>query len=230
MLIYKMKKKNNFSLIELLVVTTVLLVIGSMLAPTLSRVFSNAQNTECKVHLKSIHQSISLYVDDNNFYLPGPCEGNPRPYYYDEIKYTKSGELFRRNQRFASFMRYYMDTVDIDGTYRYNPALICPSSADMVDLGEDPRYRPHYDLVNPQGVDKPFGIWKRRDKNGVMQTMEVSKTIDVIENPSDTAALKDVLDKNKTMSSVSDFPVHPEFLENHLYYDGRIESIQNLDF
>lgn len=224
-----MKKRQNFSLVELLVVTTVLLVIGSMLAPTLNRVFSNAQNTECKVHLKSLHQAISIYVDDNNSYLPGPCEGNARPSYYDEIRYNKNGELFRRNQKLASFLRYYMDTVDIDGTYRYNPALICPSSADMAELG-DPIYRPHYNVVNPAGIPKPFGIWKRRNPEGTVLPLEESKTIDIIENPSSTVALKDALDKNKNWESMSDYPVHPEFLENHLYYDGSIESIQNLDF
>jgi prepilin-type N-terminal cleavage/methylation domain-containing protein len=225
-----MMKRQGFSLVELIVVTAVLLVIGSMLAPTLNRVFYNAQNTECKVHLKSLHQAISMYVDDNDNFLPGPCEGNARPYYYDEIRYNKKGELFRRNQRLASFLRGYMETMDIDGTYRYNPALICPSSADIVELGEDARYRPHYNVVNPAGVVKPFGIWKRFNKEGTLLPMEASKSIDVIENPSDTEALKDALDKNKTMDSLSDLPVHPEFLENYLFYDGRIESIQNLTF
>lgn len=65
-----MKKKTNFTIIELIVVITVLVVLASLLSPSLKSAIQTAQQNECSHQMKSIHLGMELYEGDYKSY-PG---------------------------------------------------------------------------------------------------------------------------------------------------------------
>lgn len=221
-MIYRVEKVRAFTMIELLVVVTILLVLGSLLSPTYTKVLENAQTTECKVNIKTVYQAILLYANDNDDFLPGPSGERAGPHYLKRIRYTKDGDLRRRNKRFASFVSPYMESKALDESLNYIPNMICPSNADMTDLAGDPRARAQFNILNPEGVDKPFGDHSRTNNNGKFIEEKQPKQISVIPNPSDSNALKDARDGAARWASIPDFPVHQDFRENVLFFDGSV--------
>ncbi len=59
-----------FSLIELLVVFTIILILAAMFLPVLSRAKSHAQSTMCLNNLKQLQLGWKLYESDNNDWFP----------------------------------------------------------------------------------------------------------------------------------------------------------------
>lgn len=203
-------------------------ILASLVTPSLGKVMSNAVTTHCKVNLKNVYQSTILYGDDYDGYLPGPCRGNAEAYFYREINY-RNGIPARRNQRLSSYLAPYIENKSIDHNYNYIPSLICPASSEE----ESPTpliFRSYYNILKINGIGNPFGLVKRRRDDGSIREMKLSMALRDIVNPSDHAALKDLIDKDKKFENIPDFPVHPEFLENNLFYDGRVESYELVNF
>lgn len=217
-------KTQFFTVIELLIVVSILLVLGSLLSPTYTKVMENAQTTECKVKLKTVFQSILLYVGDNDDHLPGPSGERAGPHFYKNIRYDKNGDLRRRYKRFSHFISPYMDSERLDDQLDYIPNMICPANANMVELAGDPRSRSQFNILNPDGVDKPFGDHSRTNRRGEFIEEKQSLQLSVISNPSDANAMKDARDSNSNFASIPDFPVHQEFRENVLFFDGSVTT------
>jgi type II secretory pathway pseudopilin PulG len=70
--------QSRFSLVELLVVISILAVLMSLLTPSLNKMAFQAGLIGCKNNLKNIHLGLTLYVDDYNEFYP-EFEG-PRKY------------------------------------------------------------------------------------------------------------------------------------------------------
>jgi prepilin-type N-terminal cleavage/methylation domain-containing protein len=60
------KTNKTFSLIELLVVISIMGVLVSLLQPTLKKIATSAQTLTCSQNLHHFFKAIALYVDDNN--------------------------------------------------------------------------------------------------------------------------------------------------------------------
>ena len=72
--------RKCFSLIELLVVISILLVLASMLQPSLKSVMNSAKTLQCLNNLKGLASAVTLYQQDNLDYYPtiphwGPISG-----------------------------------------------------------------------------------------------------------------------------------------------------------
>ncbi|WDE96491.1 prepilin-type N-terminal cleavage/methylation domain-containing protein [Lentisphaera profundi] len=65
------KKKQNFSLIELLVIVAIIGILASLLLPSLSKARKRAKITVCKNNQKQIITAIFMYAEDNKGHLPG---------------------------------------------------------------------------------------------------------------------------------------------------------------
>jgi len=70
--------KAAFTLIELLVVVAIIAILAGLLLPAMGKARSSADSSKCASNLRQIGAAISLYVGDNNGYLPGPLySGQP---------------------------------------------------------------------------------------------------------------------------------------------------------
>lgn len=65
------KSITGFSLIELLVVVSVIAILASLLAPTLSRAKQRGHSAVCKNNLRQISIGVALYADDFGVYPVG---------------------------------------------------------------------------------------------------------------------------------------------------------------
>jgi prepilin-type N-terminal cleavage/methylation domain-containing protein len=69
--------RKAFTLLELLVVITIIAILAAVLASKYSQVKENGWSTRCKANLRSLHQSALNYTTDNGGGYPhaGPWEG-----------------------------------------------------------------------------------------------------------------------------------------------------------
>src|SRR5262245_54222792 len=70
----------GFSLIELLVVITIIAILAGLLLPALSRSKESTQMTKCLSNLRHIGVGIKMYADDNLNTFPPRDNGNSRLY------------------------------------------------------------------------------------------------------------------------------------------------------
>ena len=66
----KMETKQNFTLIELLIVIAIIAILASMLLPALNRSRDLAKSIKCVNNLKQFGIAFSMYTDNYNDYLP----------------------------------------------------------------------------------------------------------------------------------------------------------------
>jgi prepilin-type N-terminal cleavage/methylation domain-containing protein/prepilin-type processing-associated H-X9-DG protein len=97
-------RHRGFTLLELLVVITVMTVLTGILLPVLARARERAQQSTCLSHLRQIGQAHLLYLQDWEEHLPrwwqaGPPRPEPfGPYvYWPErlLPYLRSQDVFR---------------------------------------------------------------------------------------------------------------------------------------
>ncbi len=67
------RKTRDFTLVELLVVTSIISVLAALLLPALNRAHQAAQSLSCGNNYKQIGLAVDLYAGDWADYLPGPC-------------------------------------------------------------------------------------------------------------------------------------------------------------
>ena len=66
-----MRKRAGFTLVELLVVIAIIGLLMAILMPALQRAKDQARDTACRSNLKAVGVRIRMYLDDNNYTMPG---------------------------------------------------------------------------------------------------------------------------------------------------------------
>lgn len=120
-----------FTLVELLVVISVIALLLSILIPVLHKARTQAQKTVCLANLRQAGTALNLYVNDFD-----GCITPPRPYYpdFDRDKYphrfTKTNAVlwqFLLLWKSGIFKENEYDKVYTDPQVRYRSFMHCPS-------------------------------------------------------------------------------------------------------
>jgi len=87
----KLNKTKGFTLVELLVVISVIAMLIGILMPALNKAKAMATRVNCKSNLKQIAVALRIYLDDNRDIMPPACM---RPSINPENKPTIMSFLF----------------------------------------------------------------------------------------------------------------------------------------
>ncbi len=136
--------RDNFSLVELLVVITMLMLLASMLLPTVVRIRREASRTACQGNLRQLGIAYKLFADERGDY--------PTPYF---------NKPFRRSVPIMMHAEEY-DAMRDEYNFDYND-MRCPAAslnhATYTKKNKMPRYGyltyPNYANLNPVGRGKP---------------------------------------------------------------------------
>ncbi len=137
----------GFSIVEMIAVAGIVLVLGAIILPLLSRTQALRDNTVCVSNLRQIGLGIIAYSSDNNSILPGPLSAGQFPY---------RSEVYQLSWHIADYL-------DLDKTASKNRSdvFVCPAYKSFAgrNIANVPVYRVNVKVPmtrSPEGA-APFG-------------------------------------------------------------------------
>jgi prepilin-type N-terminal cleavage/methylation domain-containing protein/prepilin-type processing-associated H-X9-DG protein len=107
-----MKKRNKFTLIELMVVIAIIAVLASLLFPSLSKARGFAKLAVCSNQLAQMGAALALYQTDNDMTIPRPRESGK----YKQLNWVGTpgeGEISRNENRYLNPYLGYESVTDV---------------------------------------------------------------------------------------------------------------------
>lgn len=167
------RSESGFTVIELLVVITIIGILASMLLPTLQKARERARQTRCIVNLKQIYTGIIQYANDYHDYIVpvwvGPSDGRT---WEDILKpYVKAGpnRWYRRRKDHSSFYYcklFYYPTRWAMGHKQSNSGYASNYSPSIFSLRLPKEVRGY--LNHPWAGLKKFSDFKYQDRIGIL--------------------------------------------------------------
>ena len=133
-----------FTLVELLVVITIIAILAAIIVPVMGKVTETANATKCVSNLRQIATAIGAYSGDNDDALPGPLSlaQYPRPGANAE---ALPGSLITK---LAKYLQMPTTSADPASSDRFNP-MLCPSYEKAVLRKDGPSF-----LINPDQISQ----------------------------------------------------------------------------
>ena len=113
-----MRKRDAFTLVELLVVISVVALLMSLLVPSLEKARKQARQLACRNNLKQIGMAACLYAEDNEEYIPRGGETGTwfqlfMPFLGNEVEKAKGDYRNVKIYRCPSFPRNGVDYLGV---------------------------------------------------------------------------------------------------------------------
>ncbi len=152
-----------FTLVELLVVISVLAVLAVLIFTAVRAAFESADNVRCITNLKQIGTATAGYCADHDGYFPGPSSTAVVPRYYS----GQSGAL-------PAYLDKYLSSVAADGKWRISKAFVCPAYARQQPLVTAPNYLTGSVRISGSSV-RLWGHPAYTDYYGVFHSLDPAK-------------------------------------------------------
>lgn len=207
-----MKKITPFTLIELLVTIAILIVLASLIQPSLSKMIAHSQTTLCQQNLRTISASISLYTQDHDDQLPGPSFSSQTPRFMN-----KWGSLDRN---LAVYLSTYLEVSTDKYQDKYLKDFVCPTNEEL-ELSKNLARRTIYRVNDKK---RPFGYPVASHS----PTLIIPKYLNELSEPNETWAMTDADRKNCSWISENqapDLPLHSNYSRNYLYFDHHVSNL-----
>jgi prepilin-type N-terminal cleavage/methylation domain-containing protein/prepilin-type processing-associated H-X9-DG protein len=174
--------KSAFTLVELLVVISIIAILMSILMPAMARVRTQAKTAVCASNLSQLYLGFTMYLDDNSGYVfplvhyGVNSEGQFGKYYYFGFE-TSSGASLPEGRRvldrkLAKLYQYIR---------RYDSVEICPAFP-----YKHPKYKPKYTTKW-----MTYGINSDLSQNLTLPGKKVVKLMEKVSMPSLTLLFAD---------------------------------------
>jgi prepilin-type N-terminal cleavage/methylation domain-containing protein len=186
----KARHSRGFTLTELLVAITIIIVIASLAFTLFARAINSAQKTVCVTNLRGVGNALQMFVSDNNGFLPGPLT-------------TGQSALFNKGSRsLVTYIGPYMEQVRDPSA---GPYLIsnygCPSimkrlkdntveKPAIVYRLEDRQNKLFDNSSPPKDISYPWGY----------NVGQLPKRLDQI-NPKSAGIVRAITEQNQTLGS-----------------------------
>ncbi len=145
---------SGFTLVELLVVISIIALLMGMLLPTFGMIKRRALRLKCCSNLKQVHLAINLYAASNDHFYPSPDGRDPVTAFTGRKHCLWSGRGMRE------YLRPYIDnTIDAN-----NPSvLFCPADKQSAEKYESTSYAYsmafYYDVATINKMSKTSDTW-----------------------------------------------------------------------
>lgn len=119
---YPLASRPAFTLIELLIVISIIAILIVLTMPAIGRVIGSANSLKCVSNLKQIGSGTALYVADHNGRFPGPLSGG------QFAEYSQEDDKGPSSGRFSQHLQGYISPdVPIGGGNMVSPLFVCPA-------------------------------------------------------------------------------------------------------
>ncbi len=221
-----------FTLVELLVVISIIGILAAMLLPTLARSKGKAHQVKCMSNLKQLGYAINMFADDHEQRLPGPVWQGVYDVYNDET------------ERLPFYLAGYLGLPAPSPQVRVAEVCICPAAA--LKNQPAPASEPTQSLVRPisylasaevtnaltESLTRPFGYpysspFYRLPKG----PDEPPKKLAEIKGPSTAWAITDIDQENAFPGGLyypflSANRVHLT-VRNQLFFDWHVTAVKD---
>jgi prepilin-type N-terminal cleavage/methylation domain-containing protein len=202
-----MRRKNGFTLVELVVVTSVITVMVGLLLPAVQQAREAARRTTCRNNLKQIGLALADYENVSRV-LPPSCTGDIA----DGVWYPNATSYHL--QSMFTMLLPFLEQKDLEHQVNYNVGALAaqnePAASQIVAAYRCPSYSgpaysqsPLYDVVSTQlairnyvamGATSIGNLWHGAD--GVFYSSSSTRTTDIKDGTSTTIFVAETREPN----------------------------------